>query len=316
MRVASDNERAVFHIVQIVREIRDTHTMAEREVVRRRIAIIKEHLTKRRRCQCDLAPVRRERHAVREGYTARNDAVGKCSIWSNRDMREPSERESSDRFDNRENMAKRRGKTARHEVVVAHVERRGRRERERIGRDERRRRERAHVRRYAGPRRVEHELLDRRLLAGVVDDEQRRGFAGARGLRLESERVEVVLGGISLEQNGLQRTRVRVEEPEERTGLWVAQRAHDGVPCLAVRVAAQQNEAPCECTLSIKVVPEDDVLACSDGVGGGIGIGDERAVFAVVAACEVGRGEVVQGEDVVFDDVSAAVDVCRLQINV
>ena len=64
------------------------------------------------------------------------------------------------------------------------------------------------------------------------------------------------------------------------------------------------------------MVPECDVFACGDGVGNRVRVGDECAVLGVVAACEIGSREVGEGEDVMFDDVSATVDVCGLQVAV
>lgn len=93
------------------------------------------------------------------------------------DVREPAEGEPEERLREREGLAEDGGQAAREQVVVGHVERGGRGERECVRGDEVRGGERADPRRAGGRVPLHRELLDGRLLACVVDDEQVRRLA-------------------------------------------------------------------------------------------------------------------------------------------
>lgn len=85
----------------------------------------------------------------------------------------------------------------------------------------------------------------------------------------------------------------------------VAEWTHDGVPCFAVWVAAEEYEAVGECAILV-VVPEGDVLAVAEVRGGGVL--DEGAVGGPVAPDVVGVWEVWSGEEVVPDEATTAVE--------
>lgn len=90
-------------------------------------------------------------------------------------------------------------KTTREEMIVGHVKARRTRQRDRVRRHEIRGPQRADVPCLGQTRRIEDELLDRRVCACVVDDEEvgRAGVVG--GVDVHPEGVKVVFGGVALE---------------------------------------------------------------------------------------------------------------------
>ena len=88
------------------------------------------------------------------------------------DVRDPAERERSDGLDERKHVSNRVREAARHQMVVAHEEACWARQRDRIRGHEIWGTQCADVARPVGTHRVEDELLDGRLGACVVDDEE------------------------------------------------------------------------------------------------------------------------------------------------
>ena len=221
------------------------------------------------------------------------------------DVRDPPEGEPSDGFDQGEHVPE-RWETAGHPVVVAHVKARRARHRDRVGGHEIRRAERADVLRLLEALRIEHELLDGRLCAGVVDDEERGWGAVGRGVDVHAERVKVVCGGVALEGQTVDGECAGDVEKEVTARGRVSEGTHDGVPGFSVGVAAEQDEAVGECAVGVEVIPESDVLAKVDVIGRGVF--DAGAVGGPITASVVCVWEGGGGEDIVPDDAATAID--------
>ena len=223
------------------------------------------------------------------------------------DVGDPAERQPGDRFDEGRHMPDRTRETPRQEVIVAHIKARRARQRDRVRGHEIRRAERADVPRALDQsRRIEHELLDGRPCARVVDDEEVGRGAVVGGVDLHAERVEVVVGGVPREREAVDGVGAGEVEEEVAARVGIAEGAHDGVPGFPVGVTAEEHEAVRARAIGVVVIPKGDVLAKVDVIGGGIF--DEGTVRGPVAADVVGVWEVGDGEDVVPGSAAAAVD--------
>lgn len=120
---------------------------------------------------------------------------------ADRDVGDPAQRQPSDSLDDRKDTPDRVREATRQEVIVAHEKARRARQRDRVRGHEIRRAERADVPCLCRTRRVEDELLDGRLGACVVDDEEVGRGCVVGGVDFHAEGVEVVVGGVALQGN-------------------------------------------------------------------------------------------------------------------
>lgn len=262
----------------------------------------------------------RESDAVGKGNTEGGKGMSECIIicirlgavgrlrvgLMDRDMGDPAQRKPNEGFDERNDMPDWIRKTTRQEVIVAHIKARWGRQRNRIRGYKVPRPKRADVPRLSDTCRIEHKLLDGRLCARVVDDEEVGRRPVARRVDLHAEGVKVVCGGVSLECHAVNGVRAGDVKKEVTTRIGISEGTHHGVPGFSVWVAAKEHEAVGECALGVVMIPEGDVLAKVDVVRGRIF--DDRTVRGPVAADIVGVWEVGGGEDVVPGNAATAVD--------
>jgi hypothetical protein len=265
VRVPRNEKRARIVVTHVVGAEREGDNVCLRELRRSRIAGVKRYLLERGRGEGDLFAVGRERDAVCERDAESNkrviDAWVTAVVVKKRDVRKPAQGEREHGFGEWKYVSE-HGQSARHEMVVADVERRRRRECEGIGRNEEGVGDRAHPACHGGIGGVKHKLLNDGSFSCVVDDEEWGGFAGERGPDVQPERMEIVPGRVALEHEALWATTSASHvNPQRTVGVGVLHWAHDGVPVQPAWIAAQNQVSLRELFVSVEEVPKHDVLA-------------------------------------------------------